>query len=322
MARRLTTALLGALAITIAMPAARAAYPERPIRIIVPFPAGGAVDITARLLSVKLTEQLGKQIIIENKPGAGGVIGAEATVKAAPDGYTTLLTAPHHTITPALNPKLSFDTEKDLAPVSVVGAVPELFIASIDTPFNTFQEFVAHARANPGKLTYSSAGNGTLPHVTMELLLRRLNLDVLHIAYKGAAPAMQDMLASRVHVKLDTYTTSAPHIAAGKLKAFAYANLTRSPKMPDLPTIDELGVKGYEGVLWMGIVVPSATPQPIIATLASAIQTAVRDPALRERFAAEGIDPVGGTPEEFAALIKRELVQWRDLVRDAKITLD
>jgi tripartite-type tricarboxylate transporter receptor subunit TctC len=315
--------LLGALLLAAAAGRpAPAAYPERPIRLYVPFPAGGAVDITARLLSVRLTEQLGKQIIIENKPGAGGVIATDATAKAPPDGYTALLTAPNHTITPALNPKLPYDPEKDLLPVSVVGAIPELLVASQEAPFGTFQDFVAHARANPGKLTYSSAGNGTLPHVTMELLLRRLNLDVLHVAYKGAAPAMQDLLASRVHVKLDTFATSGPHLAAGKLKALAYAALTRSAKLPDLPTIDELGVKGYEGVLWMGIMVPAGTPPPVIATLAGAIQQATRHPELRERFAAEGIDPVGGTPEDFAALIKRELPQWRDLVRDAKITVD
>jgi tripartite-type tricarboxylate transporter receptor subunit TctC len=320
--RRIVLLLGVALLAAAGAPAAHAAYPERPIRLLVPFPAGGAVDITARLVAVKLTEQLGKSIVIENKPGAGGVIATDATAKAPPDGYTALLTAPNHTITPALTAKLPYDPEKDLVPVSIVGAIPELLVAAPDAPFDSFAGFVAYARANPGKLTYSSAGNGTLPHVTMELLLRRLNLDVLHVAYKGAAPAMQDLLASRVHLKLDTFATSGPHLAAHKLKALAYANLTRSPKLPDLPTIAESGAPGYEGVLWMGIMVPAGTPQSVIATLAGAVQQAVRAPDLRERFGAEGIDPIGGTPEEFAAVIKRELPQWRDLVRDAKITVD
>jgi tripartite-type tricarboxylate transporter receptor subunit TctC len=320
--RRIVMLLSVLLGAALPLPSAQAAWPERPIRLYVPFPAGGAVDITARLVGVKLGELLGKSIIVDNKPGAGGVIATDATAKAPPDGYTALLTAPNHTITPALNSKLPYDPEKDLAPVSIVGAIPELLVAAPDAPFDTFAAFVAYARANPGKLTYSSAGNGTLPHVTMELLLRRLNLDVLHVAYKGAAPAMQDLLASRVTIKLDTFATSGPHLAAGKLKALAYASATRSPKLPDLPTIAESGVPGYEGVLWMGILVPAGTPQPVIAALAGAVQQAVRAPELRERMIAEGIDPVGGTPEDFAAVIKRELPQWRDLVRDAKITVD
>ncbi len=302
--------------------AAQAAWPERSIRVLVPFPAGGAVDIVGRVVGARLTELLGRPIVIDNKPGAGGTIATDATAKAPPDGYTLILTAPNHTINPALNPKLPYDTEKDLVPVSLVAAIPELLVAPSAAPYDSFPEFVAYARAHPGQLNYGSAGNGTLPHVTMALLLHRLNLDVQHIAYKGAAPAMADLLAGRVQIKLDTYTTSAPHIAAGKLKAFAVASLTRSTLLPALPTIAESGLPGYEGILWLGLIAPAGTPASVIATIAEACAKAVQVPEVRERLLADGVEPIGGGPEVLGALIARELPQWRDLVRDAHITID
>ncbi|MBI3512935.1 MAG: tripartite tricarboxylate transporter substrate binding protein, partial [Proteobacteria bacterium] len=234
-----------------------------------------------------------------------------------------LLTSPNHTINPALNPHLPYDTEKDVVPVSLVAAVPELLVSPPAVPFNTFPEFVAYARAHPGELNHGHAGNGTLPHVTMELLLRRLQITVVHVPYKGAAPVMTDLLAGRVQIKFDTYATSAPHIAAGKLKALAIANLTRSPLLPQLPTIAESGVPGYEGILWMGMLAPARTPQDIIATLADACAKAVQSPAMRDGLRTAGIDPTTTFgPEPFAALIARELPQWRELVRDAGITAD
>jgi len=320
---RRSIGLLGVLAIMLAATTgAQAAYPERPIRLLVPFPAGGTVDMVARLLSAKLGEQFSRGVLVDNKPGAGGAIATDAAAKAAPDGYTLILTSPNHTINPALNPKLPYDTEKDLVPVSMVAAVAELLVSPPEAPFNDFAQFVAYARAHPGQLNYASAGNGTLPHVTMELLLRRLQLDVLHVAYKGAAPAMTDLLAGRVQLKMDTYATSAPQMAAGKLKALAVASEKRSPLLPQLPTVAESGLPGYEGILWMGVLAPTGTPKEIIAMLAEACMRAVQVPAVRDRLMADGIDPVGSTPEAFAAVIARELPQWRDLVRDAKITAD
>src|SRR5882724_4460398 len=247
-----------------------AEYPERPIRLIVPFPAGGAVDLVARLVTARMADDLKVSFVIENRGGAGGVIATDATAKAAPDGYTLLLTSPNHTINAALQPKLPYDTEKDLVPVAMVAEVPELLVSHPDAPFADFAGFLRHAKANPGKLNYASAGNGTLPHVTMELLLRGFGVAVTHIPYRGAAPAMTDLLAGQVQLKMDTYATASAHVAAGKLRALAYAGAKRSRLMPEVPTVAELGLPGYEGVLWMGLVAPAGTPKPIIEKLATA----------------------------------------------------
>jgi tripartite-type tricarboxylate transporter receptor subunit TctC len=301
---------------------AQPSYPTRPIRLILPFPAGGAVDHVARLVTARVAEDLGRPFVMENKAGAGGVIATDATAKAAPDGYTLLLTTPNHTISAALNTKLPYDAEKDLAPISVVAEVPELLVSHPSAPFEMFTEFVEYARKHPGKLNYSSAGNGTLPHVTMELLLCRSGIEVAHIPYRGAAPAMTDLLAGVVQLKMDTYATANQHVAAGKLRALAFASRERSTLMPNVPTVAEMGLPGYEGILWIGLVAPAATPKPVIETLASAFQRAVRTPELAERLKRDGVEPVGSTPDAFGALIEKEIAQWRDLGRSARITLD
>lgn len=300
---------------------ARAEYPDKPIRLYVPFPAGGAVDIVARLVAARLADDLGKPVLVENKAGAGGIIATDATAKAAPDGATLLLTTPSHTINAALQPTLPYDTEKDLVPVSVVAEVPEVLVSHPSAPFTTFPEFVAYARANPGKLDYASAGIGTLPHVTMELLLKRTGIQVTHIPYRGAAPAMNDLLAGQVQLKLDTYATSHPQVAASKLRMLGIASAERSRLMPEIPTIAEMGLPGYEGILWIGMMAPAGTPKAVIDRLAAANAEAVRAPDVIERFAAIGVDPVGGTTAEFAALIGRELAQWRELAKAANIKL-
>ena len=321
-ARMIGLVLVGAVLVLFAGGKSWAQYPERPIRLILPFPAGGAVDHVARLVTARMAEDLGRPFVIENKAGAGGVIAADATAKAAPDGYTLLLTTPNHTINAALNPKLSYDTEKDLLPVSIVAEVPELLVSHPAAPFETFAGFVDYAKKNPGKLNYSSAGNGTLPHVTMELLLRRTGIEVAHIPYRGAAPAMTDLLAGQVQLKMDTYATANQHVAQGKLNALAFASRERSALMPNVPTVAEMGLPGYEGILWIGIVAPAATPRPVIEKLAAAAQRAVRMPELAERLKRDGVEPVGGTPEAFGALIAKEIVQWRNLAQSARITLD
>jgi tripartite-type tricarboxylate transporter receptor subunit TctC len=300
---------------------AQAEYPDKPIRIYVPFPAGGAVDIVARLVAARLADDLGKPVLVENKAGAGGIIATDATAKAAPDGATLLLTTPSHTINAALQPTLPYDTEKDLVPVSVVAEVPEVLVSHPSAPFTTFPEFVAYARANPGKLDYASAGIGTLPHVTMELLLKRTGIQVTHIPYRGAAPAMNDLLAGQVQLKLDTYATSHPQVAASKLRMLGVASAERSRLMPEIPTIAEMGLPGYQGILWIGMMAPAGTPKAVIDRLAAANAEAVRAPDVIERFAAIGVDPVGGTTAEFAALIGRELAQWRELAKAANIKL-
>jgi tripartite-type tricarboxylate transporter receptor subunit TctC len=296
-------------------------YPEKPIRLLLPFPAGGTVDIVARLVAGKMADDLGRPIVIENKAGAGGIIATDATAKAAPDGYTLLLTTPNHTINAALQPKLPYNTEKDLVPVSIIAEVPELLVSHPGAPFANFAGFVDYAKRNPGKLNYSSAGNGTLPHITMEVLLRRLGIEVRHIPYRGAAPAMTDLLSGQVQLKMDTYTTGWQHVTAGKLNALAYANRTRSALMPNVPTVAELGLPGYEGILWIGMMAPAGTPQPVIDKLAAAAMRAVRAPEVAERLRRDGVDPVGGASADFAALIPREIAQWRDVIAAAKITV-
>jgi tripartite-type tricarboxylate transporter receptor subunit TctC len=320
-APHLLKALLAGLLIASASAPAAAQYPDRPIKLLVPFPAGGAVDLVARIVAAKLAEDLGKPVLVENKAGAGGIIATNETAKAAPDGHTLLLTTPNHTINPALQSSMPYDTEKDIAPVSIVAEVPEVLVSHPGVPFATFPEFIDYAKKNPGKLNYSSAGNGTLPHVTMELLLRRTGIAVAHIPYRGAAPAMTDLLSGQVQLKLDTYATSNQHVTAGKLRMLGIASRTRSKLMPDTPTIAEMGLPGYEGILWIGIVVPAATPKPIIERLAAASAKAMRAPDVVGKLQRDGIEPVGGTTAEFAALIGRELPQWRDLVRDANIKL-
>ncbi|MBM3527206.1 MAG: tripartite tricarboxylate transporter substrate binding protein [Alphaproteobacteria bacterium] len=315
---RIAALALAALAALVTSPS-HAQYPQHPIKLYVPFPAGGAVDIVARIYAAKISEDLGKPVIVENKAGAGGIIATNETAKAAPDGYTLLLTTPNHTINPALNAAIPYNTEKDIAPVSIVAEVPEVLVSHPGAPFKDFKGFVAHAKANPGKLNYSSAGIGTLPHITFELLLRRMNIQVAHIPYRGAAPAMNDLLSGVVQLKLDTYATANQHVNAGKLHYLGIASRERSKLLPNVPTIAEQGLPGYEGILWIGLVAPGATPKPVIERLQAATAKAMRAPDVIDKLQKQGIEPVGGTTADFAALIARELPQWRDLVKSANI---
>jgi tripartite-type tricarboxylate transporter receptor subunit TctC len=320
---RRSKAAVAAVALVIAMFApCRADYPEKPIRLLLPFPAGGAVDFVARLVSARMADELGRPFVIENKAGAGGIIATDATAKAAADGYTLLLTTPNHTINAALNPKLPYDTQKDLVPVSIWAEVPELLVSHPAAPFDSFTGFVDYARKNPGRLNYASAGNGTLPHMSMELLLRRTGIEVAHIPYRGAAPAMTDLLAGQVQLKMDTYATARQLVAEGKLRALAFASRARSTLMPNVPTVAEMGLAGYEGILWIGMMAPAGTPRPIIDKLALAAQHATQTRDLAERLKRDGVDPAGSTPEAFGALIIREIGEWRNLAQSSKITLD
>jgi tripartite-type tricarboxylate transporter receptor subunit TctC len=299
--------------------AAWGAYPDRPITLVVPFSAGGTVDSVARLLATQLGQQLKAKIIIENVPGAGGTIATEQVARAKPDGLTLLFTTPNHTINPAVLHNLPFNTERDFVPISLAAQIPELLVANSKQPFTDFKSFVAYAKAHPGQLNYGSAGIGTLPHVTMELLLQKLDLQVTHIPYKGAAPAMSDLLGNRVAVKMDTIVTSLAQINAGQLRPLALASLKRSPLLPKVPTIIESGVPGYEAILWMGILAPKGTPTAIADTLNQAIVQSLRNPELIKRFAVYGVEPVGSTRTEFQAQIAAELKQWAAVVAKAKI---
>lgn len=300
---------------------ARAEYPERPIRLIVPFPAGGVTDVVARLVAERLSAEFGQQVIVDNKAGAGGVIGTEIVAKSAPDGYTILLTTPGHTINAALRATMPFDTEKDLAPISIVGQVPMLLVSHPTLPVMNFPGFVDYARKNPGKINVSHAGNGTLPHVTMELLMVREQMQVTSVPYRGAAPALADLVAGQVQAKLDTYTTSAQFVADGRLKALGVTSRKRLKQLPDVATVSE-AVPGFEGYLWMGLVAPAGTPQPILDKLALAAKRAVDRADVQARFDKDGVESVGGTPAEFKALVAREIAQWRALAKQSNIKIE
>jgi tripartite-type tricarboxylate transporter receptor subunit TctC len=317
----LRSLLLACGILAAALPAA-AAWPDKPIRLVVPFSPGGTVDVVARAVATQLGKQLGTPVVVENVPGAGGSIATQKVASAAADGYTLLFTTPNHTINPALMPKLAFDADKDFAPVSVVGEIPELLVASAGQPFSDMAGFVRYARTHPGELTYASAGNGTLPHVTMELLLQRLGLRVTHVPYKGAAPALNDLLGGQVAVKLDTIATSSQHIKSGRLKPLAIAGLQRSKLMPDVPTIAESGAPGYQGILWMGILAPAGTPPARVDALHQAVVTFSRLPAYQQQLAADGVDIVAGDPASFRQQIRAELKQWASVVKASGIRID
>jgi len=300
---------------------ALAAFPDKPIKVVMPFPPGGTVDVVTRLVCNEASELLGKPLVLDYRPGAAGIIASEAVARAQPDGYTVLVTTPNHTINPALRSKMPFNTEADFVPVSLIGNVPELLIAHPSVPFDNLDGMVKYARANPGKLSYSSAGIGTLPHVTMELLLRQAGLQVTHLAYKGAAPALTDLLAGVVQLKYDTYATTSPLLPSGKVKVLATAGRARLPQLPSVATVAESGFPGYEGYLWIGVLAPRGTPQEAIGALASALASGARSPKVAARFQADGIETPAGGPEELSRLITRELALWSRVVREAKITV-
>jgi tripartite-type tricarboxylate transporter receptor subunit TctC len=301
-------------------PPAHSAYPDRPITLIVPFSAGGTVDSVARLLAVQMGAELKTSVVVENAPGAGGTIATQRVARSKPDGLTLLFATPNHTINPAILHNLPFDTERDFAPISLAAQIPELLIANSKQPYSDFKGFVAYAKTHPGQLNYGSAGIGTLPHVTMELLLQKLGIKVTHIPYKGAAPAMNDLLGGQVAIKMDTIVTSLPQINAGRLKPLALASAKRSPLLPDVPTLADCGVAGYEGTLWMGILAPKGTPASVVDTVNQAIVQSLKRSALLKQFSVYGVEPVGSTPAAFQSQISFELKQWNAVVQRANIT--
>jgi tripartite-type tricarboxylate transporter receptor subunit TctC len=314
---------LAAFALLVSLAAsARAEYPERPIRMVVPFPPGGVTDVVARLVAERLTAEFGQQVIVDNKAGAGSVIGTDIVAKAPPDGYTILFTTPGHTINAAFRAALPYDTEKDFAAVSIVGRVPMLLVSHPSLPVTDYKGFVAYARANPGRINVSHAGNGTLPHILMELLMVKEHMQVTNVPYSGAAPALADLVAGQVQAKLDNYTTAQSFVAQHRLNALAFTSARRQKQLPDVPTVMEMGVADYEGYLWMGIVVPAGTPPAIVDRLAAASRRAIDLPDTVARFDKDGVEPVGNSPAEFEALIAREIGQWRDLGKETKISVE
>jgi tripartite-type tricarboxylate transporter receptor subunit TctC len=314
--------LAAAIAVLLSLAtAARADYPEKPIRLVVPFPPGGVTDVVARLLAERLSAEFRQQVVVDNKTGAGGVIAGDIVAKAPADGYTLLLTTNNHAINAAFRTNMPYDTEKDLRAVSNVGRIPMLLVTHPSLPVTTFQGFLDYARKNPGKINVSSAGNGTLPHITMELLMVREKIQVTNVPYRGAAPALADLVAGQVQAKLDNYTQSAQFIADRKLNVLAVTSAQRLKQLPNVPTVAEQ-LPGFEGYLWMGIVAPAGTPDVVVQRLASAAQRFVALPETQARLDKDGIEPVGNGPNEFSAQIAKEIAQWRALAKTTKITVD
>jgi len=289
------------------------------VKVLMPFPPGGTVDVVTRLACAEASAVLGKPFILDYKPGAAGIIATEAAARAPADGYTIVIATPNHTINPALRKKLPYDTERDLVPVSLIATVPELLVAHPAAPFDDLAGFLRYAKANPGKLNYSSAGIGTLPHVTMEALLRLADVKVVHLAYKGAAPALTDLLAGVVQLKYDTYATSSQLLSAGKVKVLATAGRQRLAQLPNVPAVAEL-YPGYDGYLWIGALAPRGTPAEAVRALSAALAKGVQAPAVVERMKADGVEIGGSTPEAFGQLIAAELKRWAKLIADAGIT--
>jgi tripartite-type tricarboxylate transporter receptor subunit TctC len=301
--------------------AAAEQYPSRVIKWVVGYPAGGTTDILARLIGQHLSEHLGQQVIIENRPGAANNIGTEAVANAQPDGYTLLFVNPANGINASLYKKLSFNFIRDIAPVGGIARVPNLMTVNPQVPANTVAEFIAYAKANPGKVNMASSGNGTSVHLSGELFKTMTGLNLVHVPYRGAAPALTDMLSGQVQVMFDNMPSTLPHVQSGGLRGLAVTTATRSKVLPDVPTVAET-VPGYEASAWFGMGAPKGTPREVIDTLNKAINAALADPKIQARLAELGGDPMGGTPEAFGEVIKAETEKWAKVVDAVGIKLD
>ncbi len=294
-------------------------YPSRPVRIVVGFPAGGGADILARLMGHLLSERLGQQFIVENRPGAGTNLATEAVVRAAPDGHTLLLATQTNTINASLYPSLNFDFIRDIAPVAAVARVPHVMVVNPSLPARTVPEFIAYAKANAGKLNMASGGIGSTGHVMGELFKMMAGIDMIHVPYRGAAPALTDLAAGRVHVIFDSLTSSMSHIKAGILRPIAVTTRMRSPTLPDVSAIAEF-VPGYEASAWVGFAAPRDTPHDTIEMLNQQINALLGEPKIKERLAGMGVTPLGGSPAEFAELIAGETKRWAAVIKYAGLS--
>ena len=294
-------------------------YPSKPVRMIVPSSAAGGTDIVARIISPRLAERLGQQVIIDNRPGAGTMIGIELAAKSPPDGYTLLMGLSTLAINSALYKKVPYDPVRDFAPITQAVSSASIIVVHPSVPVKTVKELIAFARARPGQLNYASAGTGTYPHMTMELFLSMAGLKMAHIPYKGTGPAMIDMIAGHVATTAATILTGMPHIRSGRLRGLGITSSARNAVVPEIPTVAESGLPGYESVQWYGVLAPAKTPKEIITRLHGEITRVLQQPDVKERIAGDGADPVGSTPEEFARFIQSELTKWAKVARDAGI---
>ncbi|CAG9177584.1 hypothetical protein LMG23992_03542 [Cupriavidus laharis] len=298
-------------------------WPARPISLVVPFPSGGTTDVLARALGDQLSKNLGQPVIVENRPGAGATVGADYVAKAKPDGYTLLMGAVHHTIATSVYRKLPYSFQKDLAPVATVAMVPNvLVINAAKTPAKNVAELVALAKKSPMEFAYGSNGNGTAQHLIGTQFQAATGASLLHVPYKGSGPLTTDLLGGQVTMSFDTLTTVLPHIKAGKLRALAVTTAERSSALPEVPTLEESGLKGFDIGTWFGVLAPAATPKPIVSRLSAEIVKIVKSQDFQQRMLAAGAEPMANTADEFAKRINDETVKFAKLVKDGKVTIE
>ena len=315
--------LLAAVALSLPLLAAAQSWPVRPLRMIVPTAPGGGTDFTGRLVAAKLSEALGQQVVVENRGGGGGSVGADNAAKSTPDGYTLLLgSIATHAVNPALYKKLPYDHLKDFAPVSLIGTVPNAMVVHPSVPVKTMQEFIAYAKANPGKINYGSSGVGSPPHLSMELLRSLAGINLVHVPYKGAGPALADLLGGQVQAMCTSLAGLINFIKSGRVRALGVTTAKRNPQLPDVPTIVESGVPGYEVTIWYAVFAPVATPKAIVQKLNSEMVKALNSAEMKERMALQGMDPAPSTPAELAALVQLETAKWAKAAKDSGATAE
>lgn len=312
-----------ALVLWVSLSAFAQPFPSKPVRLIVPFPPGGAVDYYARTVQNRLQETLGQPILIENRSGAGGMVGADLVVKAAPDGYTLLVgNIASLAMNVGLYSKMTYDPRKDLTPIMRTVAVNYVMTVHPSVPARSVKELIDHAKANPGKLSYGSAGSGSAPHLATELLKQRAGIDMLHVPFKGGGPMVADLLGGQIHIVIADQANLMPHVKAGKLRALAVGTLERSASYPDIPTIAESGFPGFEARAWQGIAGPANLPADIVTQLNAAFAKAMAFPEVHQRLLDGGLDPITGTPEDFAAFIRSEIDKWAKVAKDVGARVD
>ncbi len=305
-----------------ATPAIAQAYPSKPIRMVVGFPPGGTSDILARTLSARLSSALGQPVVVENRAGASGNIAAEHVAKSAPDGYTLIMGTTSLAISQSLYSKLQYDLVRDLAPVTQAANYTNLLVVHPSLPVNTVQELIALAKAKPGALHYGSAGNGTPPHMTGAMFRAFTGVDIQHVPYKGGAPAIADLIAGQITVMFDNVPPLLPHVKAGKMRALAVTSLKRVSALPDVPSLHEAGLTGFDSVGWNGVFAPQGTPREVIGRVQTEIAQILRVPEVRDGLVAQGADPVGNTPEEFGVWVRAEVQKWARVVRESGAKVD
>ena len=298
------------------------AYPNKPITLLVPFPPGGPTDLVARVLAKKMSEQMGQSIVIDNKPGANGNIAAVAAAKAPPDGYTVLYNTSSITLSPALYKNLAYDVQRDLAPVALTAVVPLALVVNPGVPVNNVREFIAYAKANPGKLSYGSAGNGNVTHLAAFQLVRHHDIDATHVPYRGSAPADVDLVAGQIQFMTDTINSVMPFVKDKRLKLLAVTTSQRMSLFPDVPTLSETVMPGFEAGAWQGIMVPANTPKAVVQRLNAEINKALQSAEVKEKLALQGAEPLGSTSEEYGAYVKKERARWAAVVKATGVTLE